>query len=164
TIFKTETAITARRALEGVDEEPETVFWWIENNIANEYKDAQEIAKALDKLSMSNLMFARIKSRQRWSLLSYAIELMTAGVAMSKKNRYGSFTPYKPPQFLMMMGRTKRSRATRNEICAKIGKKLHASSKNVRTEYLPYLKIIMKNDPKIAEQLGLGDDEIEFLK
>ncbi len=163
TIFKTETAITAKRALDGVDEEPEAVFWWIENNIANEYKDAQEIAKALEKLSMANLMFTRIKSRQRWSLLSYAIELMTAGVAMSKKNRYGGFTSYKPPQFLMMMGRTKRSRAMRNEICAKIGDKIHASSKTVRTEYLPYLKIIMKSEPKIAEGLGLSQEEVDFV-
>ncbi len=163
TVFKTETAITARRALDGVDEEPETVFWWIENNIANEYREATEIAKAFEKLSLANLMFARIKSRQRWSLLSYAIEMMTAGVAMSKKNRYASFTQYRPPEFLMMMGRTKKSRAMRNEICAKIGKRLHASSKTVRTEYLPYLKIIMKNDPEAAKQLGLGEDEIKFL-
>lgn len=163
TVFKTETVTTARRALDGVDEEPETVFWWIENNIANEYRDAQEIANALDKLSLANLMFARIRARQNWTLLSYAIEMMTAGVAMSKKNRYASFTQYRPPEFLMMMGRTKKSRAMRNEICAKIGKKIHESSKTVRTEYLPYLKIIMKNDPEAAEQLGLGEDEIGFL-
>ncbi len=163
TIFKTETATTAKRALDGVDEEPETVFWWIENNITNEYKSAQEIAKAFEKLSLANLMFARIRARQRWTLLSYAIELMTAGVAMSKKNRYGSFTQYKPPEFLMMMGRTKKSRAMRNEICAKIGKKLHESSKTVRTEYLPYLKIIVKSEPKTAEWLGLNQEELDFV-
>jgi replication factor C large subunit len=156
-IFKTKTALAAKLSINNIDKDPEEIFWWVENNIAKEYEKPEEIAKAYDMLSKADLFRQRIRSRQNWRFRGYMIDLMTGGVATAKKEMYRKFTKYQYPSNIMILGRTKFSRASEKEILNKLSKELHCSTKKIRKEFLPFFKILMKNKKfrKSMGELGL---------
>lgn len=161
-IMKSENAGDARSALDSVSEDPEYVFWWIENNLAEEYKDPKDLANAMRALALADLFRARIR-RQNWKLLAYFTDFMTAGTALAKNQKYGGFVMYRPPEIIASLSRTKKRRALRKEACKKIGRSLHESSSTVSSVYLPFLKIISQ-DKDVAAGFGLTEEESEILK
>lgn len=144
-IFKTKSALAAKLAINNVDKDPEEIFWWIENNIANEYEDPEEIAKAYDILSKADLFRQRIKSRQNWKFLAYMIDLMTGGVATAKKEMYRKFTRYQYPSNLVVLGGSKFERKEEKEKLLELSQQLHCSTRKVRKEFLPFLKLLTVN-------------------
>jgi len=95
------------------------------------------------------------------------IDMMTGGVTVSKKQTYKKFTRYQYPQNIMILGSTKERRGMSNELMKKLSPMLHCSTNKVRREYLPYMKIMMKN-PSLREELitsfNLTPDNLDFLK
>ncbi len=144
-IFKTKSALAAKLAINNSDKDPDEIFWWIENNIANEYEDPQEIADAFDALSKADIFKRRIMSNQNWTMKAYMIDMMTAGVSVAKKDTYRKFTRYQYPANIMILGRTKLARAEAKEGIAKMSQELHCSSKKIRNEFIPYFRIIAKD-------------------
>ncbi len=140
TMFKTKSALVAKLSINGVDKDPDEIFWWIENNILNEYEDPKEIAAAYEALSRADIFRQRIKSRQNWKLLAYMIDLMTAGVATSKKDAYKKFTRYQYPSNLIVLGGSKFERKEEKERLLELSKQLHCSTRKIRKEFLPYIR------------------------
>jgi len=140
-IFKTKRAISAKLAIASVDADPEEIFWWIENNVANEYEKPEEIARAYDYLSKAALFQRYISIRQNWHFRSYMIDMMCGGVALSKKEVYRKFTKYKYPSRLAILGATKIERKEEREMLLELSKQLHCSTKKIRREFLPYFRI-----------------------
>lgn len=144
-IFKTRSALAAKLAINNVDKDPEEIFWWIENNIANEYDDPEEIAKAYDILSKADLFRQRIKSRQNWKFLAYMIDLMTGGIATAKKEMYRKFTRYQYPSNMIVLGGSKFERKEEKEKLLKLSQELHCSTRKIRKEFLPFFNLIYRN-------------------
>lgn len=166
-IFKTQTALAAKLAINTADKDPEEIFWWIENNIAREYEDPEEIAKAYDALSKADIFKHWISSRQNWRFKAYMIDLMTAGVSVAKKETYRKFTRYQYPSNIIVLGRTKGRRSAAGEVLGRLSQQFHCSTKKIRNEYLPFLKIILKNKKmrdSIATSFNLTKDDFSSLK
>ena len=166
-IFKTQTAISAKLAINSSDKDPDEIFWWIENNIANEYEKPEEIAKAYDALSKADIFRQRIISRQNWRFKAYMIDLMTAGVSSAKRQTYKKFTRYQYPSNIMILGRSKSDRKSKNEVLLKLSTIFHCSTKKVRQEFLPYLSLILKNKEmrkKIIDSTGLTKEDLVSLR
>jgi len=166
TIFKTQTAISAKMAVNQADKDPDEIFWWIENNIANEFEDPSEIAEAFDSLSKADIFRQHVMSRQYWTMKGYMIDMMTAGVSMAKKSTYRKFTRYEYPKNIMILGRTKASRKHKSEIFGKMAGELHCSSRKIRNEYMPFLKIALKSlklRRRFAESIGLTKEDVKEL-
>jgi replication factor C large subunit len=144
-IFKTQSAISAKLSIANIDKDPEEILWWVENNITKEYEKPEEIAKAFEFLSKADLFRQRITTTQNWKFRAYMIDLMTAGIALSKKEMYRKFTKYEYPKKLVILGSTKELRKEEKELLLKLSQLLHCSTKKVKSEYLPYLKIIFKD-------------------
>ncbi|KYK35690.1 MAG: hypothetical protein AYK18_02895 [Theionarchaea archaeon DG-70] len=144
-IFKTKTAIAAKLSIQNVDKDPQEIFWWIEQNIINEYEKPEEIANAFDMLSRADLFIQRTKIRQNWKYEKYMIDLMTAGVALAKKEMYRKFTRYQYPDKIKFLGMTKVERKEDKEKLLELSKNLHCSTKKIREDFLPFLKIVSKN-------------------
>ena len=167
TIFKTDSVLEAKLSINNIDKYPEEIFWWIENNIATEYEESEEIAKAFDMLSKADLFRGRVSSRQNWKLKGYMIDLMTGGVAVAKKEMYRKFTRYQYPSNIILLGRTKGTRKDMKEFLDKLSKQLHCSSRKLKTHYLPFLKIMVKNKDmknRMTSSFQLTNDEIKLLK
>jgi replication factor C large subunit len=160
TIFKSKDKFRILDAFRNSDKTPDEIFQWLAENIAHEYEDADEVAKAYDYLSRADLYRGRIRHNMAWGLQSYANELMALGVANSKKEKYSKFTKYRPPGIIIKMGGTKGSRAMRDAVALKVGNVCHCSKKDAISQF-PYFSIIMK---KNEIDFGLGDEELDYLK
>jgi len=143
-LFKTKYPMTAKMSIANLDMDPDEIFYWIEENIANEYEDVNEIAKAYNALSLADLFRKRIMSRQNWRYLVYMNDLMTIGVALAKKEMYRKFTKYRPPTILRLLTQTKSLREEEKMKLKKLSESLHCSTRKVKTEYLPYLQKLLK--------------------
>jgi len=139
-IFKTKTALAAKLSIQSVDKDADEIFWWIEQNILNEYENPVEIAKAYEMLSRADIFRNRINIRQNWKYKKYMIDLMTGGVAVAKKEMYRKFSRYQYPDKIKVLGRTKFSRAGEKEKLTELSKQLHCSTKKIREEFLPFFK------------------------
>ncbi len=143
-IFKTKTAISAKLSLQNTDKDPEEIFWWIEQNILNEYEKSEEIAKAYEMLSKADLFNNRRKIRQEHKFLKYMIDMMTAGVALSKKEMYRKFSRYQYPDKIKSLSMSKDSRAENKEKLLEFSMQLHCSTRKIKSEFLPYIKVFAR--------------------
>ncbi len=164
-VFKTTDFKKARGVFDTVREDPDLFLKWVDENIPREYEDKEDIANAFKELARADVYYGRIRRRQSWSLLKYTIDLMTAGVALSKKEPYHKFTPYSFPQFISLLSRSKAKRGLRDGIAMKISGKIHASKKEVIQHYLYYYMELFSQERYavgLSAFFGLEDKEIEY--
>jgi len=152
---------TAMRVAYRLDESPDSLILWIDENLPNEYTNHEDLYHAYEFLSRADVMLGRTWRRQYYGLWSYALELMTGGVAVAKRHDYRGFTRYSFPSWLRSMAASKQSRAMKEKVALKIGKVLHCSKKKAM-EMLPYIKKLVENKD-IAVQFDFSREELEYL-
>ena len=166
-IFNARTCQEARMAVNVSDVDYEMLFEWIYENIPHQITDQEDMAAALDALSKADIFLSRIRREQEWRLLPYAIEDMSAGVCMARTHPRSGWTPFKFPQRIMAMSRTRAMRELRNSIGAKIGRATHTSVETALTSTVPYLRVIFRADKKqaaeMAKTFGLDPEEATFM-
>lgn len=167
-IFFSRSAEQARAILAIPSLDYEMLFQWINENIPLQYQGSIEaIAEAYDALSKADIYFSRIKRNQEWSLLPYALELMTAGVALVKHKPKLKFTKYSFPQRLKLLSMSKEKRELRERMCSFIASKCHVSRALANTEILPFIGLIYKYNRregvKILKWLGISERSFKEL-
>lgn len=166
-VFWSKDSIQARRATDMADVDIDMFFEWIYENAPLQLTDPRDLDKAMGALSKADLYLARIKRRQAWELLSFALDEMTIGVAMSREHTKPAWTPMRFPSKIMSLSRTRKERALRAAIGARIGARSHLSSRAAERYFLPYIYFIFENNPKmaseIADWLGLDEEMVEYL-
>lgn len=164
-VFKSGTYAEARAALEGVDEQPEFVMRWVEENIPHEYEKPEDIADAFNALSKGDVFMGRITRRQHWGFLKYAIDLSTAGVALAKREPYRKFVKYNFPSIIRRYSATKERRAMQKALGRLIGRRCHVSSKDAQL-YLPMLKALFAKKGSavaLSRYFAFEAEEIAFV-
>jgi replication factor C large subunit len=164
-VFKATEFRKARDVFDTVREDPDLFLKWVDENIPREYEDKEDIAAAFQQLARADTFYGRIRRRQSWLLMKYTIDLMTAGVALAKKEPYHKFTPYSFPQFISLLARSKAKRGLRDAIALKMGEKLHASKKEVIQHYIPYYMELFAHEKQAVDLsafFGFDEKEIEF--
>lgn len=141
-IFGAETIVEARKVLDEVDIDPDTLMWWVENNIPRVYRRPEEIAAAFDALSMADVFKRRIVTRQNWRFFAYYVDMLTGGVAVAKQGGLKPRATYRYPRNIIILGRTKKARREEKKVLSELSKQLHCSTKKIRSEFLQYLRII----------------------
>jgi hypothetical protein len=69
------------------------------------------------------------------------------------------------PDRILMLGRSKGRRALMASLCRKIGEKAHCSTKVVKRDYLPYLRLIARKDRKFElDGIELEKEELKLLR
>lgn len=165
-IFKTTNPDIAITALDNVDEDLNKSLLWIDENLPKEYTKPLDRYRAYDKISRSDVFSGRIRRWQHWRFLVYVNALLTAGVAVSKDEKYPDFVAYKPTTRILKLWRAKMKNEKKKALAEKMSKKLHSSKKQIIKDTLPYLKKIMKNtetNKKIIKEFDLNKDEVGFL-
>lgn len=163
-LFMARTAKEAKEVINSSLIDYETLLQWVHENLPLQYTDPEELAKAYDALSLADVYLGRAKRKQRWELLRYFFDLMTAGVALARKGKY-HFVKYQFPKKILMMSRTKKARELREEAVRIIASKCHLSRRAAKTEILPFLSIMLPTPmgQGIAKWLGLSDDMVKIL-
>src|SRR5881296_27757 len=162
-IFNSRTVAQARRALDKSDVDQEMLFQWILENTPSQIPKPRELEAAMSALAGADLYFARIRKTQSWHLLSYALDLMTAGVAVAKETSPGGWASMKFPQRISSMSRTRSIRDTRKKAAASIGLRSHVSVRRAQQLYFPLLRFIYEHNPDEYERIAASLDAKEEL-
>jgi len=166
-IFRKNDPRGAKLVLSDADVDPETAIQWIDENLPYEYTDHGDLVRGYEKLSKADLFLGWVSRRQYYGMWSYATDMMTAGVAVSKMSGRTSYERFRFPQYLVKMSRSKSMRAVKYSLCYKIACYLHTSTKRVGMDVLGPLREIAINDPGIRTMLirdvGLEAEELGFL-
>ena len=153
-VFNSRTVASARRALSISDLDQEMLFQWIFENAPYQIPKPDELAEAISALSEADMYFGRIRKTQSWHLLSYALDLMTAGVAVARKTPPQGWVPMKFPQKISSMSRTRALRQVRMRAGASIGQKSHVSARRAVQVYLPMIRFIFEQNPQRYEEIA----------
>jgi len=162
------TCASAKQASNMADVDIDMLFEWIYENVPAHLTDPHDLANAMEALSIADVYRGRIQATQDWGFMRYVIDYMTAGVAMARKNtRTSGWIPFKFPERIQMLSRSKAERAMRLSIGVKIKRKNHISAKRAAREFLPYLRIIFKNNADmaagLAKWLDLDREMVEYV-
>jgi replication factor C large subunit len=167
-IFYGKTCASAKQAASIADVDADMLFEWIYENVPAQLTDPHDLADAMDALSVADVYRGRIRATQNWGLLRYVMDYMTAGVSLSRKNtRTSGWVPFKFPQRIQMLSRSRAERAMKMSIGAKVKHKNHISAKRASKEVIPFLKIMFNNNAEIAagmaKWLDLSQEMVEYL-
>ena len=173
-IFKSNSCTKAREAVNESEEDPDLIMKWVVENLPREYSDPNDLALGYKNLSKADIYKGRILKRQAWILLKYSIDLMSAGVAMSKTKIYKAYTRYQFPETFILYSKSRKKRSILNSIADKIqgkketiNEKVHCSKKIAFKEFIPLIQLIMNQNHEkaveIASELKLDLEEIKYL-
>ncbi len=167
-VLKTENIDRAIDAVSSSDEEPSTILSWLAENLPLEYRDAADLARAYAYLSRADVFYGRILRRQDWGLLRYVVELMSAGVALAKKQKYRGYTKYRYPEVFVLLAGRKGEKQKLRPLVEKLKEsgKLHASAREIEQEYIPLLMHLASNPAylgAVIREFGLERSHVELL-
>lgn len=164
-IFKGRELTKPLYAAYDLDESPEDLIHWIDENLPREYQ-GEDLERGFEALSRADIYLGRVKRRQSYALWRFASELMICGVQNAKTQEYGKYTQYSPPTVWRKLAQTKSAREIRDSAAEKVARYCHTSERYVRSEMLALLKILMGKEAlaiPITAQLQLEEEELAFL-
>ena len=138
------------------------IILWLEENIPAEYK-GEELARAYELLSKTDIFKGRIHRQQYWRFLVYENILLSYGISSAKKNAKTGFTSYKKPSRILQIWLNNQKTIQKKSICQKYSQYVHVSQKRAMSEF-PVIKQIIKSNPDIQKELKLEEEEIEYIK
>ncbi|WP_436927451.1 replication factor C large subunit [Halosimplex amylolyticum] len=141
TVIKEAGAEEALKASYDVDETPDDLINWIEDNMPKDY-EGEELAVAYDFLSNADRWLGRVRATQNYTFWRYAGDNMTAGVAAARREPKGGWTRYGPPSYWSKLGRSRGTRNTRDYIAQEIAEAGGVSMSTARREILPHLSVM----------------------
>jgi replication factor C large subunit len=140
-LIKTGSPKEVRDAAMGVDETPDSLINWIDDNMPKDYSGA-ELSKAYEFLVNADKWLGRVRATQNYSYWRYANDNMTAGVAASRNGTKSGWTRYGPPSYWRKLGSSKGKRNKRDYIAQKIADVSGVSMSTARNEVMPFLGVM----------------------
>ncbi|MFC6903989.1 replication factor C large subunit [Halalkalicoccus tibetensis] len=137
-VIKEKGAQEALYASYDVDETPDDLINWIEDNVPKDFEGG-ELADAYTALARADRWLGRVRATQNYSYWRYAGDNMTAGVAAARREPKGGWTRYGPPSYWRKLGSSRSARDRRDYVARKIAESGGVSMSSARREVLPYL-------------------------
>lgn len=167
TIFKTTDANLALSAFDNVAEDMDKRIMWLDENLPQEYTDPEDLYNAYNCLSKADVYNGRIRRWQHWRFLVYMSNLITAGIATSKKQKYKTPPNYRDSDRILNLWKLNMKYQKRKAIVQKLAEYTHTSTKTATQDIFPYFHHIIKNNEQmrkeLQEELDLDKDEIAWL-
>ncbi|MDA0524149.1 replication factor C large subunit [Methanococcoides alaskense] len=169
-IFKNTDPKTALEATYGLDETPENLIHWIDENLPLQYGTEEgteeDLITGYEHLAKADRYLGRVRKRQSYRLWRYAGALMTCGTVVSKAHVGSGFTKYQPPSFWRKMGQLRAKRDMRDNIASKIADHANKSMRYSRTDLAHLYGRMLEEDEYAADvtfDLELSIDEMVYL-
>lgn len=175
-IFKSTDCKKALEVARGLDESPEDLVHWIDENLPiqyagknrelNENRELNDISTGYGYLSKADLYLGRVKKRQNYRMWRYASVLMVCGASLAKSRPYPGFIKYQPPSLWKRLGQTRSKRNMRDNIASKIGEHSFESMHYSRSNLLGFYSLMLNDKTyatDITTELGFELDELVYL-
>ncbi|MDH5019617.1 replication factor C large subunit [Halobacterium rubrum] len=137
-LIKTHGAEEALQAAYDVDETPDDLLNWVEDNVPKDYY-GDELAVAYEFLSNADIWLGRVRATQNYSYWRYATDNIAAGVAASRQHDHGGWTRYGPPSYWRKLGSSRATREKRDYVARHIAETAGCSMATARNDVLPFL-------------------------
>jgi len=162
-IFKGKPNDETLKAFDDINMPLDEIFLWIEENIPAEYK-GEELARACEALSKADIFKGRIYKQQYWRFLVYQSILLSYGISASKKSNTvkTGFTSYKKPTRILKIWMNNQRTAKKKTIAEKYAAYVHVGTRRAMNEF-PIIKQVIAQNPKIAHELRLSEEEMNYL-
>lgn len=160
-MFGATTVKAAKEATDGLDKTPDELEKWIEDGIAMEMTDSEDLAEAFDALSRADVYLGRTRRFHYYGFWSYARTLMTGGVAISRRRgRRRHAGEYRVPSQFIVLSRAKGATAARRSLKEKLSPQFHTSGKSFNDSVLPSLILLVRRERAILDKLAV-DAELD---
>jgi len=157
-VLKSTSARSARESLRDLDETPDFILQWIGENLPLEYRKPEDLVRGYEAISRADVFLGRTRRRQHYRMWAYASDMMSAGVAVAKRERYGGYVKYQFPSWLLRMSRSREDRGTRKSVAGKIGGHCHISKSSAMSEVMPTFQYLFQNDKEFMLSMALKLD------
>ncbi|WP_336036638.1 replication factor C large subunit [Halobacterium yunchengense] len=121
-----------------VDETPDDLINWVEDNVPKDYY-GEELAVAYEFLSNADVWLGRVRATQNYSYWRYATDNIAAGVAAARRNDHGGWTRYGPPSYWRKLGSSRATREKRDYVARNVAEVSGTSMSTARREVVPFL-------------------------
>lgn len=166
-IFKSTDCKKALESSYGLDESPEDLVHWMDENLPIQYArkdgDLEDIRTGFGYLSKADLYLGRVKKRQNYRMWRYASMLMVCGTALSKTRPYPGFIKYQQPSLWRRLGQTRSRRDIRDNIASKVGEHNFESMHYSRNNLLGFYSLMLKDEASAIEVTANLELELEEL-
>lgn len=176
-IFKGTEPKKALEATYGLDESPEDLVHWIDENLPGQYGGGgggkikidgvdTDVSNGFEYLSHADRYLGRVKKRQNYRMWRYAGVLMTCGAVVAKTHVHGGFTKYQPPSFWRRLGQLRARRNMRDNVASKIGEHCHESMRYARADLTSMYGKMLKDEQYAVDtvvNLNLDLDELAYM-
>lgn len=164
-IFKGTSAREALQASYDLDESPEDLINWVDENLPLAYQ-GEDLWHGYESLARADIFLGRVGRRQNYGLWRYAGFLMTGGVQASRAKIRHGYVAFRPPSMWRRMGQTRKARSVRDSAARKIARHCHVSASFARAELMDFVGLLLKDKniaAPLAAELGLEAEEIALL-
>mgnify|MGYP000309480258 FL=1 len=155
-----------RKAIFDLHEPPGEVATWVSDNLPRVYRQPNDLERAYRRVAYADLLLARTRRQQNYGLWGYASELLSSGVALSRRHP-PSGVRLQFPSWIRKMGASRGTRAARDSLAAKIGAAAHMSKRQAKLEQLAVVATSCRGDAdkaaRIAGKLELTEGELAQL-
>ncbi len=162
-VLKISDPLIAKDAFVNVKEDLDQQFLWVDENMPKEYTKPSDLERAYHYIAEADVYRGRIRRWQHWGFLVYVNAFLTAGVAVSKDEKYKHLVKYMPTMRLLKIWQANMRLKLRKSIAQKIARHTHCSAKEALLISYLYGRII-KQYKEVVDELELTDEEVKFLK
>ncbi len=165
-VFKTTSADVALPAFDNVDADLDELFLWIDQNLPREYARPADLARAYEALAEADRFFGRIRRWQYYRFYVYIYNLLTAGIALAKEEKYPGAPRFKRSSRPLMIWMAKQRNAKKRAIAEKLAAATHTSTKRVLNDVLLFRPLFVQGGPAaeaMAAALELEPEERDWL-
>lgn len=166
-VFHGTDARKAREATFDLDESPEDLVLWIDENLPTAYPEPPLLDAGYEALAKADRYLGRVRRRQEYRFWSYARDLMTAGVMVARGDARAQRGRYAFPEWLKRMSRSRGQRGVRDGLVGTVAAHLHTGPREVLAAHLPFLRHMFAADPEFAAwatyELSLSPEEVAYL-
>ncbi len=164
-IFKGQKAADAQKASYDLDESPEDLIAWVDENLPLAYS-GEDLWRGYESLARADIFLGRVSRRQNYGLWRYAGFLMTGGVQAARSKPRHGYVAFRPPGLWRRMGQSRKARNVRDSAARKIARRVHVSVALARTELIVFVGLLLKHKRTavpLAAELELEEEEIALL-
>lgn len=165
-VFKTTQASVALPAYDNVPEDLDKIFMWLDENLPKEYTKPEDIARAYEAMSRADIFFGRIRRWQYYRYYVYCYNLLSAGVALAKDEKYKGMPNFVRSERPLKIWIANMANVKKKAIAEKVAEGTHTSTRRVLQEFSFYLRACRNKKflESFADEFDLNADEVSWLK
>lgn len=146
-IFRMHDAKTVLQYSQNADVDLDELKEWVDENLPYAYP-LSSLQDAYHALSRADVFSGRIRRWQHWRFLVYISSLLTAGVAVAKKDTKTGLVSFKRSQRGLKIWIGRKKHIKRTELAEGNAEALHISKKKAYKEVAPYLEVIQNHESR----------------